>query len=87
MRYHPAAMTESEKPPASAASAAAKKPKPKLKARRRAPVVEETPVIGGRFLTAAALIGACALATRIINVSLQPATAPRAGSGARWTAA
>jgi hypothetical protein len=54
-------MTESEKPPASAASAAAKKPKPKLKARRRAPVVEETPVIGGRFLTAAALIGTITL--------------------------
>lgn len=44
--------------PASAAATRSPKPKPR---RAKRPVAEETPVIAGRFLTAAALIGAITL--------------------------
>lgn len=59
----PAASDEpaaSEKPKAAAAGTAAQ-PKPRAKAKAkgsRPPVAEETPIIGGRFLTAAAILGA-----------------------------
>jgi hypothetical protein len=71
LRYQPAVMSESEKAPSStpaksaAAPAAAKSAspnRPKARAKgSRPPVIEETPVIGGRFLIAAAIIGGLTL--------------------------
>lgn len=62
LRYHPASMSESEKPGANAQPAVPKKPKASAKGSRPpVAVTEETPVIGGRFLTAAAIIGALTL--------------------------
>lgn len=61
-------MTESEKTPPSnqpaAGSAAPSAAKPKAKTRPKGskpPVIEETPVVAGRFLTAAAIIGGLTL--------------------------
>ncbi len=63
-------MSESEKPaakappkaPAGTSAPIGAKPQPKPKAKgQRAPVIEETPVIGGRFLIAAAIIGGLTL--------------------------
>lgn len=74
MRYQPRRMSESEKPaaPDSEAPRAEKKAssvapgsiKAKSKARSkgsRPPIEEETPIIGGRYLTAAAVIGGLTL--------------------------
>ncbi len=63
LRYQAAAMSESDKPVPPAPSAQPAAPK-KAKARSkgpRPPLVEETPVISGRFLTAAAIIGGLTL--------------------------
>ncbi|MDF3065526.1 MAG: hypothetical protein K0R38_1127 [Polyangiaceae bacterium] len=57
-------MSESDKPAPDAQPAAPQtvRPKaPRASVRPRRPVEEETPVIGGRFLTAAAIIGAATL--------------------------
>lgn len=58
-------MSESEKPAAAAGKSSppsAAKARPKARAKGyRPPAVEETPVIGGRFLTAAAIIGGLTL--------------------------
>jgi hypothetical protein len=62
LRYQPAVMTESDKPAASGQPPAPKKAKTSTKAKGyRPPLVEETPVIGGRFLIAAAIIGGLTL--------------------------
>ena len=50
-------MSSGEKPEATPPQANAPKPRPKAKG-KKPPVVEETPVIGGRFLVAAGIIGA-----------------------------
>jgi hypothetical protein len=54
--------TDPKKAPGASASTAAARTKPKARAKGyRPPVVEETPVISGRFLTAAAIIGGLTL--------------------------
>ncbi len=59
--------------------AAPDKPKVRTKAKaKRAPVVEETPVISGRFLTAAGIIGALTiLPMSPIGATLEPKEPPR----------
>jgi hypothetical protein len=77
--YHPARMSESdsEKPAASAQPSTPAKPKPKAKG-KKPPVVEETPVIGGRFLTAAAIIGGLTiLPLSCLGGQLEPKEPPK----------
>lgn len=68
--------TESENPkPSSQPPSPAK---PKAKARRAAVVVEETPVISGRFLTAAAVIGTLTiLPMSCLGSQLEPKEPPK----------
>jgi hypothetical protein len=69
-------MSDSEKPAAKAAAAPAVKPKAKAKTKK--PVAEETPVIGGRFLMAAAIVGALTiLPMSPIGSTLEPKDPPR----------
>jgi hypothetical protein len=76
-------MSESEKPAEGAAKSAQPpapgKPKVKAKAKgKRPPVVEETPVIGGRFLVAAAIIGGLViLPMSPIGATLEPKDPPK----------
>jgi hypothetical protein len=71
-------MSESEKPAAKAEPTAPSKPKPKAKPKAApTPVVEETPVIGGRFLTAATIIGvATLLPLSCLGQQLEPKDPP-----------
>lgn len=77
MRYLPAVMSESDKGanaqrPAPAARAPKKKVRPRVPA-----VIEETPVIGGRFLIAAAIIGgATLLPMSCLGQKLEPKDPP-----------
>jgi hypothetical protein len=57
--YQPAAMSESDKPAPNEQPSV--KPKPRARPRQRLAVEEQTPVVAGRFLTAAAIIGAATL--------------------------
>lgn len=59
MGYQPAAMSESDKPAPNEQPSV--KPKPRARTRQRLAVEEQTPVVAGRFLTAAAIIGAATL--------------------------
>jgi hypothetical protein len=92
-------MSESEKPseaPAEAAKkeegaaksaqpSAASKPKAKAKGKRPPVVVEETPVIGGRFLVAAAIIGGLViLPMSPIGATLEPKEPPKTDTS-KWS--
>jgi hypothetical protein len=80
-------MSESEKPsaksqpaaPTRAAAGAGSKPKPRTAGDkgRKPPIVEETPVIGGRFITAAAIIlGLTLLPMSCLGQKLEPKEPP-----------
>lgn len=71
--------SDSEKPKASPQPAVPGKPKPKAKAKgSRPPVVEETPVISGRYLTAAAIIGTLTiLPMSCLGSQLEPKEPPK----------
>lgn len=86
-------MSESEKPsesappPESAEQPAASKPKVKVKtkARKPPPVSEETPIIGGRFLVAAAIIGGLVVVPMIpaLGARLEPKEPPKTDTS-KW---
>ena len=71
-------MSESEQPPVSEREEPVRS-KPKAKAKgRRPPSAEETPVIGGRFLVAATIVGALViLPMSPIGAQLEPKDPPR----------
>ena len=73
-------MSESDKPSESAEAPPPADPgKPKLKAKKRRPApVEETPIIGGRFLVAAAIIGGLVIVPMSpIGPMLEPKDPPK----------
>lgn len=82
-------MAESEKPAANEAPAGARapsdrprstSPKPKARAKgSKPPIIEETPVIGGRFLIAAGMVGVAVLLPHLQQVgqALEPKEPPR----------
>jgi hypothetical protein len=84
LRYERPPMSERDESVLPAARAASSKdsaparPKPKLKS-KRSPPVEPTPVIGGRFLVAAAIIGGLVLVPQIspLGQALEPKEPPR----------
>jgi hypothetical protein len=75
-------MSESDKAPPTPAGSGAPSPKKKTTAKARAkgwtpPVIEETPIIGGRFLIAAAIIGgATLLPMSCLGQKLEPKDPP-----------
>lgn len=72
-------MSSGEKPaPSGSPPTGTDKPKVRPKARKPPPVVEETPVIGGRFLVAAAVIGGLTiLPMSPIGATLEPKEPPK----------